>query len=187
MTFPGEETARCPDLCPLITAASFLSSGGSDGAVLQLTGFRIRYIVRLDEALEPALPACAPQLAVILILGARDPADGANLVNWVERMSACREPIKPRCFHVVGDPASAIAVENQLCRHPYSERAGSHCRAWLVRRAKQAQKLEAPGHELLRLHALISRQVSTMLHGRCAGYRKQMARAYQKPVAIEAI
>jgi hypothetical protein len=79
-----------------------------------LTAFRIRYIVRLDEALEPDLPACAARLAVILILGTRDPADGANLVNWVERMSACREPIKPRRFHVFGDPASAVAVEGQF-------------------------------------------------------------------------
>ena len=82
--------------------------------MLLLTAFRIRYIVRLDEALEPALPACAPRLAVILVLGARDPADGANLVNWVERMPSCSEPIKPRRFHVVGDPASATAVEGQF-------------------------------------------------------------------------
>jgi hypothetical protein len=50
----------------LITADSFLPSGGSDGAVLLLTAFRIRHIVRLDEALDPALPASTPRLAVAL-------------------------------------------------------------------------------------------------------------------------
>jgi hypothetical protein len=58
-----------------------------------LTAFRIRFILVLDEALEPALPASAPWFAVILKLRARHTADGAHLVNWVERMPACSEPI----------------------------------------------------------------------------------------------
>jgi len=99
---PGEE--RAARICrPLITADSFLSSGGSDGAVLLLTAFRIRYIVRLDEALEPALPASTLWLAVGLILGAGHAAYGAYFVDRVKGMPACGEPIKPRCFHVVGE------------------------------------------------------------------------------------
>ena len=59
----------------------------------RLTAFRIRYIVRLDEALKPALPASTLRLAVGLILGARHAAYGAYVVDRMEGMPACGEPM----------------------------------------------------------------------------------------------
>ena len=59
----------------------------------RLTAFRIRYVVGLDEALKPALPASTLRLAVGLILGARHAAYGTYFVDGVEGMPACGEPM----------------------------------------------------------------------------------------------
>src|SRR5262249_20760636 len=68
-------------------------------------GALIRFLIVGIEGktLRPTSPAGTLWLVVPFILLACHAADTANLKNWVERVPARGEPIKPRSFHVLGD------------------------------------------------------------------------------------